>query len=95
MNELYENIIRSICEVCDMDKNTILLSNKEEAVDARYILIYMLSIKLTDLEISKTTGLSKSLANKVRNTFSERRKKYSLRLKLKDIENKVGIKQVE
>lgn len=36
------------------------------------------------------TGVSKSLANKIRNTINVKNKKYSFRCKLKEIKEKLG-----
>lgn len=92
MENLYNELIGKVCIVCESDKQEILKSNKEETVDARYILIYILSTKLTDKEIAKVTGLSKSYANKVRNTFHKRIRKYSLKKKFDEIKRLIEIK---
>lgn len=87
MKELYNTTLEVVCNVCEVNKIQIFNSNKEDIVDARYIFVYILSIKLTDIEISKMTGFSKSLVNKVRNTFNMRIKKYSLKYKFKKVED--------
>lgn len=92
MEYLYKEVIGKVCIVYDIDESKILKSNNEEVVDARYILIYILSMKLTDKEISKVTGVSKSFANKVRNTFHKRIKKYSLKKKFEEIKSLIEIK---
>ena len=43
-------------------------------------------------EIANMTGISKSLANKIRNTIHVKKNKYSSRCKLKEIKEKLGDK---
>jgi len=51
--------------------------------------VYLLCNKFTDKEISNMTGISKSLANKIRNTANLKNEKYSFRCKLKEIKEKL------
>lgn len=84
--ELYKDVIGCVCRHTGFDESLILISNKEECVDARYILVHILSQWLTDTQIAMITGLSRTCANKIRNTFYQKHKlKFSIRLTLQDI----------
>jgi hypothetical protein len=87
--DIYNTTVNVVCDVTNISLNEIFISNKEEIVDARYILVYLLCNKFTDKEISNMTGISKSLANKIRNTANLKNEKYSFRCKLKEIKEKL------
>ena len=54
--ELYEEVLAVVEEVTDIPRSVILSSNREECVDARFLLVYSLSRMLTDSEIARLTG---------------------------------------
>jgi uncharacterized protein YerC len=55
-------------------------SNEEECVDARYVVIAVLSERLSDKQISEVSGWSVQLVNKARNSFHKRCKyRYGLK----------------
>ena len=83
---------KQVCETTGISPSEIFSSNNEEVVDARYLLIHLLCDKFTDKEIANMTGISKSLANKIRNTIHVKKNKYSFRCKLKEIKEKLGDK---
>lgn len=86
INEFYKVVIGCVCRYTGFDETSILISNKEECVDARYISIHILSQWLTDSQISSVTGLSRTCSNKIRNSFDDKyRLKFSIRLGLQDI----------
>ena len=69
----------------------ILHTNREESVDARSILIYILSSKgLSDMEISNLTGLTRQGVNKLKNGCKYRRKKWSFVSDLQQISNELA-----
>lgn len=88
--DIYNTTVNVVCDITNISLNEIFISNKEEIVDARYILVYLLCDKFTDKEISNMTGISKSLANKIRNTVNLRKEKYSFRCKMKEIKEKLA-----
>lgn len=91
VSELYLLICNTVCNCTGLSEEIIFGSNKEECVDARYVLIFMLSKYLTDGEISKVTSISRACANKIRNSFKNKMKKYSIRLLVSEIESKIKI----
>lgn len=57
--DLYQIMMSTVCRHTGVGELDMIESNKEECVDARYILIYFLSKYLTDEDISKNTGLTR------------------------------------
>ena len=53
IEELYQDIIITVCDVTGIDEADILHSNREECADARYILVMALSKMMTDEEIGR------------------------------------------
>lgn len=89
INDFYERAINKICQVTE--QIDILHSNKEEAVDARSILIYILSSKgISDTEMSRLTGLTRQGVNKLKNNFKYRKNKWSFLSDLQQISNELA-----
>lgn len=66
-------------------------TNREEAVDARSILVYVLSSKgVSDLEIAALTGLTRQGVNKLKNSYKYRKSKWSYAANLKQISNELA-----
>lgn len=89
IKNLYHEVFEVVCRITEMDKDSILHSNKEQCVDARYLLVYILSQHLTDEEISEVSGLSRTCANKIRNTFKNKSRKFSVKCKLTQIHDEL------
>lgn len=53
IEELYQDIIITVCNVTGIDEADILHSNREECADARYLLVMALSRMMTDEEIGR------------------------------------------
>ena len=70
--ELYENILGKVCEMTELSVEKVCKSNLEECVDARYVVIAVLSEKLSDKQIAEVSGWSVQLVNKARNSFHNR-----------------------
>ena len=86
IREFSQTVIGCVFRYTGFSESEVLVSNKEECVDARYIFIHILSQWLTDSQISSATGLSRTCANKIRNGFDCKYKlKFSIRLALQDI----------
>lgn len=79
LKEFYQESKNIVCRVTGTDGKRLFCCNKEECVDARYILVAVMSKYLTDDEISRTTGISRSCANKIRNGFKGKMQKFSFR----------------
>ena len=70
--ELYENILGKVCEITELSVEKVCKSNLEECVDARYVVIAVLSEKLSDKQIAEVSGWSVQLVNKAKNSFHNR-----------------------
>lgn len=78
--EFYENILGKVCEMTELSVEKVCKSNEEECVDARYVVIAVLSEKLSDKQIADVSGWSVQLVNKARNSFHKRCKyRYGLK----------------
>lgn len=86
---LYTSVLNLVEEQTDMAEEAILRSTTEQSTDARYMLIGVLSGYLTDIEIAKFTGLSRSCVNKLRNGMRRRADKYAVRSCYRTIVNAV------
>lgn len=53
IEELYQDVIITVCNVTGIDEADILHSNREECADARYLLVMALSKMMTDEEIGR------------------------------------------
>lgn len=73
--DLYKELVVVVSKETGVEETDIIHSNSEEAVDARYILIHLLSQKLTDTQISSVTKLTRQSVNKIRNNFQYKIKK--------------------
>lgn len=85
INEYYNKVLECISRCAAMDVESILKSNKETCVDVRYVLVHILSQKFTDEEIAELTGLSRTCANKIRNSFKYKYKKFSVRCLMEEV----------
>ena len=66
-------------------------SNCEESVDARSILVHILSGRgLTDSQISSFTGLTRQCVNKLKNSVRHRSGKWSYRSFMQQISNELA-----
>ena len=62
--EFYENILGNVCEMTELSVEKVCKSNLEECVDARYVVIAVLSEKLSDKQIAEVSGWSVQLVIK-------------------------------
>ena len=83
--ELFNEVMGNVCRSLELDAESVKCSNKEECVDARYVIIAVLSERLSDRQIAEASGWSVQLVNKARNAFKDRCK---FRWGLKELYNK-------
>lgn len=79
IKRLYDQTLWLVSDYTELQQNEILKSNKEECVDARYILAGILSDYLTDDEIARFTGLTRACCNKIRNGMIAKLSRFSFR----------------
>lgn len=70
--EIFNEVLNNVCKAMELDADSVKYSNKEECVDARYLVIAVLSERLSDRQIADVSGWSYQLVNKARNTFHNR-----------------------
>ena len=70
--EYFDFILGKVCEMTELSCEKVCKSNLEECVDARYLVIAVLSEKLSDKQIAEVSGWSVQLVNKARNAFVNR-----------------------
>lgn len=87
--DLYQIMMSTVCRHTGVGELDMIESNKEECVDARYILIYFLSKYLTDEDISKNAGLTRQAVNYIRNHFEQKMNKWSIKSCMHDIGNEI------
>lgn len=78
--EYFDFILGKVCEMTELSCEKVCKSNQEECVDARYLVIAVLSEKLSDKQIAEVSGWSVQLVNKAKNNFHNRCKcRYGLK----------------
>ena len=78
--ELFNEVLDNVCKRTELDADSVKSSNREECVDARYLVIALLSEKLSDKQIAEVSGWSVQLVNKAKNSFHNRCKcRYGLK----------------
>ena len=70
--EYFDFILGKVCEMTELSVDKVCKSNLEECVDARYVVIAVLSEKLSDKQIAEVIGWSVQLVNKAKNNFHNR-----------------------
>lgn len=70
--EYFDFILGKVCEMTQLSVEKVRKSNLEECVDARYVVIAVLSEKLSDKQIAEVSGWSVQLVNKAKNSFHNR-----------------------
>lgn len=84
--DVFNNVLEKVSKATEVNVDSILRSNKEECVDARYITIAVLSERMSDRQISEVSGWSIQLVSKAKNAFRERCKfRWGLKESYKEI----------
>ena len=86
--DFFDFILGKVAEMTEISLEKVLKSNLEECVDARYVVIAVLSEKLSDKQIAEVSGWSVQLVNKAKNGFHKR---CNYRWGLKDMYKKLLI----
>ena len=83
---LFQRVESKVMQVTGI--NQLFHTNQEEAVDARTILIYILSEQgVTDTQIAELSGLTRQGVNKLKNSVRFRKRKFSFISDLQQIRN--------
>lgn len=84
--EFYNEALELVKRITKIKEQEMFSSNKECCVDARYILVGNLSGYYTDTEISELTGIGKTTANKIRNGYRPKLRKFTFRIRYMEVE---------
>ena len=80
VKERFDHVVNVVCNVMGLERAELLKSRKEEATDARSLLVYSLGDELTDGEIAGASEWTRQSVNFLRNNAYARIKgKWSLR----------------
>lgn len=86
----YELVASIVERVMGVERAELLMSKKEEATDARSLLVYVLSEYLTDGEMAACMGLTRQGVNSLKNGARMRIKsRWSLKVAEQEIRNRV------
>lgn len=89
ITNFYHKALHTVRQVTGQDD--ILHTNREEAVDARAILIHVLSQRgITDTQIAALTGLTRQGVNKLKNSVRYRKRKWSFMSDLQQISHELA-----
>lgn len=78
--ELFESVLQEVCKAFEMEREQVLNGRKEESVDARSVLIEVLSRYLNDSQVGDLIGKDRRSVNYLRNNFRDRIKKWAVRV---------------
>lgn len=83
--EFYKEAVAIVSQMTEIKEKEMFESNKESCVDARYILVGNLADYFTDEEIVSLTGLARSTANKIRNEYRSKLRKFTFRCTYQEV----------
>lgn len=88
ITELYQKAVGVVIMVTGINENDILHSNREECADARYLLVRLLSEKLSDKETGSLIGRTRQGVSFIRSNDTKMRK-WSVMSAWKEIEDHI------
>ena len=68
----FNEILGKVCGMTELSAGKVCKCNEEECVDARYLVIAVMSARYNDRQIAEVSGWSVQLVNKARNNFADR-----------------------
>lgn len=68
----FDLILGKVCGMTELSVEKVCKSHQEECVDARHLVIAVLSERYSDRQIAEVSGWSIQLINKARNSFHNR-----------------------
>lgn len=90
MDDTYLDILRIVEEVTGISASDFLTSNCEEHVDARHILVAIMSERgYSDSRIAKMINLTRPCVCMIRNNFKYRKRRYFVNVHYENIRERV------
>ena len=68
----FNEILGKVCGMTELSVGKVCKCNEEECVDARYLVIAVMSARYNDRQIAEVSGWSVQLVNKAKNSFADR-----------------------
>lgn len=68
----FNEILGKVCGMTELSVEKVCKCNEEECVDARYLVIAVMSARYNDRQIAEVSGWSVQLVNKAKNSFADR-----------------------
>lgn len=84
---LYLNCVGAVCRETGINECDMLHGNSEECVDARFLLVKALLLRLTDSEAAELIGRTRQCVNAIRN--SRKPMKWSVRMNWEAVRKQV------
>jgi hypothetical protein len=73
--ELFKEVLGNVCRSLGLDEDSVIHSNKEECVDARYLLVKALyKLGFTDTEVSELIHHTRQSIGYLRNNYKKSNK---------------------
>lgn len=86
IKEQYRKSLAVVCRMTGVDECSLFTTNREESVDARAMLSYVLSLHgFSDADSAELTGLSRQCINKLKNSIRYRRTRWTFKVTLQQI----------
>ena len=93
-SERWEELLRAVVAVMEVERDMVLCrvqgGHSEAATDARWVLVRLAGEELTDVEISKLSGLSRQTVNDIRNHGDERMRRWSVKMGMRKVRERVA-----
>lgn len=83
--DFFQDVLKAVCRAFEMSEEEVLSGRKEEVVDARSVLISVLSDYLTDEQIGRLVGKNRRSVNYLKNGFRERKRKWYVRVAYEEV----------
>lgn len=72
--EWFEEVKRVVCAVMRLNEEELMKSHREECVDGRFVLVKVLSERMTDEQIGREIGMTRQAVNRLRNGWKDRKR---------------------
>lgn len=91
LKSIYENAVKVVCEVAELNQEKLFTSHEEVYVDVRSILVNVLvRAGFTEKMISRYSKMSQQRINSLKNGFICRRQKMNVELCLHEVDRRLS-----
>lgn len=89
-SEIYRNVLDSVCSHAELTETEVLKSKTEECVNARSVLVCVLSDYLPDAQIATLIGRTHQCVNLIRRNFETKKSRWSVKNLFLAVKNDVS-----